>query len=101
MRCALLRSALAVGSLLAFAQGASAQASPVIGIGAQNVSMFASPWFSGLRVGTVRLDLPWNAAESPGPWNAWLTDAHADGLEVLIALDHGSTSDCPATSCTL
>lgn len=101
MRRALLGAALAVVSLVVCGQGAAAQASPVIGIGAQNVSMFASPWFTGLHVGTVRLDLPWDAAESSGPWNAWLTDAHADGLEVLVALDHDSTSDCPTTSCDL
>jgi hypothetical protein len=97
----LLRAAFAVALLFVFGQGAAAQASPVIGIGAENVSLFASPWFTGLHVGIVRLDLPWNAAESPGPWNAWLTDAHADGLEVLVALDHDSTSDCPTASCTL
>jgi hypothetical protein len=101
MHRALVRTALAVVSLVACGQGAAAQASPVIGIGAQNVSMFASPWFTGLHVGTVRLDLPWNAGESSGAWSAWLTAAHADGLEVLVALDHDSTSDCPTTSCAL
>jgi len=93
--------ALAVVSLVLVGQGGAARASPVIGIGAQNVSLFASPWFTGLHVGAVRLDLPWNAAESPGPWRAWLTDAHADGLEVLVALDHDWTSHCPARSCAL
>ncbi|MGO9490555.1 MAG: hypothetical protein ACLQBB_16215 [Solirubrobacteraceae bacterium] len=101
MRSALLRAALAVVFLVVLGQGAAAQASPVIGIGAENASLFASPWFTGLHVGTVRLDLPWNAAESSGPWDAWLTDAHANGLEVLVALDHDPTSDCPTTSCAL
>ncbi len=101
MRRARLGAVLAVFCIFVFGQGAAAQASPVIGIGAENVSMFASPWFTGLHVGIVRLDLPWNAAESSGPWTAWLTEAHADGLEVLVALDHGSSSDCPATGCAL
>jgi hypothetical protein len=101
MRRAVLGAALALVSLTAFAQGAAAQASPLIGVGAQNVSLFASTWFTGLNVGTVRLDLPWNAAESTGPWDAWLTAAHASGLEVVVALDHDSTSDCPATNCAL
>ncbi len=100
MHRALVRTALAVVALVACGQGAPAQASPTVGIGAQNVSLFASPWFTGLHVGTVRLDLPWNAAESSGPWSAWLNDAHADGLEILVALDHDAASDCPATDCT-
>ena len=101
MRRTLLGTALAVVFVLACGQGTAAQASPLIGIGTENLSMFASPWFTGLHVGTVRLDLPWNAAESSGPWNAWLAAAHGDGLEILVALDHDSSSDCPTTSCAL
>jgi hypothetical protein len=101
MRRAASRAALAFVSALVIGQAAAARASPMIGIGSQNVSMFASPWFAGLHVGTVRLDLPWNAAESSGPWNEWLADAHADGLDVLVALDHDATSDCPSANCAL
>jgi hypothetical protein len=54
-----------------------------------------------VHVGAVRLDLPWNAGEVPGPWDSWLQEAHRDGLDVLVALGHGSGSGCPTTNCAL
>ena len=54
-----------------------------------------------INVDDVRLVLPWNAALTGGWWMQWLAIAHAQGMRVLVALDHTPDTKCPATpSCT-
>ncbi len=97
-----LRRVVAVISVACLLGGApAAPADVVTGIGSESPSMLSSPWFTGLAVANVRLDVPWNAGLATGPWDSWLQQAHAEGLNVLVALDHVPASNCPYSNCSL
>ena len=93
--------AIATAILAVAAAATSAHAGVITGIATQYPAPFASPLFTALGIDSVRLDVPWDAGTTSGPWDGWLQQAHALGLNVLVALDHDPGTDCPYTDCTL
>jgi hypothetical protein len=77
--------------LLLSAPAPPASARALIGIGDQKPAMFGDPRFRWLQVRRARLVVSWNVLETPWErrWiDNWLTQAHADGVEPLIAFGH-------------
>ena len=64
---------------------------PVIGIGDGKTDLFKDPRFLALGIRNVRYDMAWDAMADPAQRVAatrWLDAAKADGLSVLLTLDH-------------
>jgi hypothetical protein len=69
----------------------SPRAHPIVGIGDDKPDLFKDPRFLALGVESVRYDMAWDAL-SDGRQRArvtrWMDAAKADGLSVLVTLDH-------------
>ena len=69
----------------------AAAAHPIIGIGDDKPDVLRDPRFLALGVRTVRYDMAWDALAVPAQRAQvvrWMTLAHADGLSVLVTIDH-------------
>ena len=88
----LLLCALALGiTLPAALLSAKTPKHPVIGIGDGKPDLFKDPRFLALRIKNVRYDMPWDALtdhSQVGRATAWLKAAKADGMSVLVTIDH-------------
>ncbi|HUB75904.1 MAG TPA: hypothetical protein VL977_02550, partial [Solirubrobacteraceae bacterium] len=75
---------------------------PEIGIGDNNVYLFADPRFRALGIRTVRDDVPWDVIARGGfpvsRLTAWLDDARAQRLSVLISFDHDTGNALPTVA---
>jgi hypothetical protein len=75
---------------------ANAHASVIVGIGDQKPSMFLDPRFAWLGISHARLVVSWEVEQVP--WeraqvDAWLTAAHALGVEPLVGFGHSWPDD--------
>jgi hypothetical protein len=88
--CALAVGIVAAAALLLVAPAAG-PTHPILGIGDDKPDMFTDPRFLALGIKNVRLDMSWDAL-SVGYQRAevtnWMKDAKADGLSVLVTIDH-------------
>lgn len=88
--CALALGAVAAAALL-LAAPAAAPEHPILGIGDDKPDLFKDPRFLALGIKNVRLDMSWDAL-SVGSQRAevttWMQEAKADGLSVLVTIDH-------------
>jgi hypothetical protein len=77
-------------------------AHPLIGIGDNNVYLFSDPRFRALGITQVRDDIPWNILANGGyprrRLAAWLDDARAGHLSVLITFDRSSHYVLPSVA---
>ncbi|HEV7493198.1 glycosyl hydrolase [Baekduia sp.] len=71
------------------------------GISDNRPELLDAPAFRALNIDAVRLVVPWDAADRPGRWDAWLDRAHAVGADVLVAFDHADGDRCPGAPCVL
>jgi hypothetical protein len=76
----------------------SASSAFVIGVGDQSPTLFDDPWFQQLAPKRVRYITPYDAAlkanERPH-LDAWMQQARAAGVEVVIAFNPPGTMRCP------
>jgi hypothetical protein len=95
----LLLCALALGLIIpaslrsatAAVHSATSGVHPVIGIGDGKPDLFKDPRFLALGIKHVRYDMSWDALSDPKQRAAatrWLTAAKADGMSVLLTIDH-------------
>jgi hypothetical protein len=64
---------------------------PQVGIGDDTLAMFTDPRFLALKIKNVRYDMAWDALTVPyqqAAATAWMDAAKADGLSVLVTIDH-------------
>lgn len=90
----LRRPALALLALTALLTPASAFAY-ITGLGDEQPSMFASPYFKALHVKIARYIVPYDAADVPRDLaiaTAWIKAAEAQGIKPLIAFYHSRNS---------
>jgi hypothetical protein len=90
-----LRRVLLAAALVLAVLPASAHAATVIGIGDQKTEMFGDARFADLGIQHARLQVGWDALESP--WqvaqiDAWLAAARTAGVQPLISFGHSRTN---------
>jgi polysaccharide biosynthesis protein PslG len=88
--CALAAGAVAAAALL-LAAPAAAPKHPILGIGDDKPDLFKDPRFLALGIKNVRLDMSWDAlsvSSQRAEVTTWMQDAKADGLSVLVTIDH-------------
>jgi hypothetical protein len=74
----------------------------IVGIGDQKAAAFSDPLFQSLGVKRTRLITPWNSiSASPDRLDQWVKAARAAKLEMVIAFNPESGSQCPASPCVL
>jgi hypothetical protein len=77
-------------------------AHPLVGIGDNNIYVFADPRFRALGITQVRDDIPWNILASGGyarrRLTAWLGDARTEKLSVLITFDRAGGYKLPSVA---
>jgi hypothetical protein len=81
---------------LALAAPASAKKSPIIGVGDQSPSMFASPAFGKLGIKHSRLTLPWDWYRDQytmDQTDLWMQHAQAAGVKPLVAFNRNWRSN--------
>ena len=105
----LLSAVCFVLCLTAVSAAAPAPAHPALGIGDENPYMYSDPRFLALGIKNVRFDVSWDVL-SPAYKNhyrrklfeAWMADAHADGMTPLVTFDHsdrrGQTRRLPSVA---
>jgi len=75
---------------------------PLLGIGDNNIYLFADPRFRSLGITQVRDDIPWNILANGGyprrRLAAWLGDAHTEHLSVLISFDRSRQYKLPSVA---
>jgi hypothetical protein len=87
---------LAAASLLAVAPAAPARVNIRVGIGDQNATMFASPFYGALHLKRTRYFIEWNAIDQPdqiAKADLFVAAAKLHGVKVLM---HISTDDINA-----
>jgi hypothetical protein len=69
----------------------SPKAHPIVGIGDDKPDLFKDPRFLALGIENVRYDMSWDALSvdyQRAKVTKWLNEAKADGLSVLVTIDH-------------
>ena len=79
------------GARTAATSAATSSMHPLVGIGDEKLDMFTDPRFLALGIKNVRYDMSWDALSvlwQRPEVTAWMNAARADGLSVLVTIDH-------------
>jgi hypothetical protein len=80
--------------------GASARL--IAGISDENGAVFSNPYFQILGARQARYITNYDSAvKNPGPTDAWMAAARADGTQIMVAFNPGYGTHCPSSPCTL
>jgi hypothetical protein len=95
---------VAIAVVLAAAGAAGARAETQVGVGEQQLSVFANPTFQKLGIKRARIIVPWNVALRPARaagLDAWLQAARSAGVEPFVHFGVADGTRCPARPCPL